>query len=231
MINNYSRKLNAPQPSPYALQPSPYAPRLVRGVQAFALALCLPFAAYSETFTAGKDYQQLNVTPSVKSKAVTVTEYFSYGCPWCYKLEEPLEAWRKKQGSTITFTRVPVIFHDEWETYAKAYYFLTLTKQEADISPKLFLAIQKDKKPLGKASSMIDYLTTLGLDKSTLESGFFHSTTMDYEIKQGITAMTQNQIQSVPAIIINNQYKIDIQMAGSIPRFFEIANYLVKKSQ
>ena len=78
---------------------------------------------FAMTLVEGKDYQVVGEPPE-KAQKVSVIEFFSYGCPWCYQLEKPLQAWVKKNKQRIQFERVPVVFHPEWEIYAKAYYTL-----------------------------------------------------------------------------------------------------------
>nr|WP_277619290.1 hypothetical protein [Legionella norrlandica] len=42
--------------------------------------------------------------------------------------------------------------------------------------------------------------------------------------------MAHYQINAVPAFVVNNKYKTDLQMAGSEERLFEILDYLIRKS-
>jgi thiol:disulfide interchange protein DsbA len=169
-----------------------------------ALLLLLPTVALAETFVAGTDYQVLPViSPGVKNQPATVIEFFSYGCPWCFKLEVPIAGWVKTQGKKIHFERVPVVFHKEWELYAKAFYIAQTISQSEKLNPLLFKAIQVDKKPLDSNDSMEAFFVNQGIDKSLVQSAFEHSTTVDMLVKSGMETMAKYQVNAVPAFVIN----------------------------
>ena len=57
-----------------------------------------------------------------RSEKPRVIEFFSYGCPHCYRFEPFVQAWLKTKPEDVSVLRVPVAFHDEWKFYAQAYY-------------------------------------------------------------------------------------------------------------
>ncbi|QRN02530.1 thioredoxin domain-containing protein [Legionella sp. MW5194] len=194
-------------------------------------ALLLPLSALAETFVAGKDYELIKGNEvTAQSGPVTVTEFFSYGCPWCYRLEPSLTQWIKQQGDQIQFSRVPVVFNKDWSYYAKAYYTVNLLGQGAKLNPILFKTIQAKHGALTSNDTMIDFLTSQGIDKATAESAFKHSTTIDMQLNQGSAQMAQFHITAVPAVVINGQYKTDLQMAQGEDRLFKILDYLVQQA-
>jgi protein dithiol oxidoreductase (disulfide-forming) len=189
--------------------------------------LFLSFSTFAEEFVAGKDYQL--VSGSASNNKVLVTEFFNYGCPWCYRLEPKLIEWEKKHGDVIQFSRVPVVFNKDWQIYAKAYYTAQLLGLETKLSPLLFAAIQQKEHSLNTNKEMIDFFTGQGVDKATAESAFENSTTIDMQVNAGMTLMSNYHIEGVPAFIINNQYKTNLEMAKSEERLWQILDYLVAK--
>ncbi|MDP1603510.1 MAG: thiol:disulfide interchange protein DsbA/DsbL [Legionella sp.] len=198
----------------------------------FFLILCLiPMMAFAEDFVAGKDYEVISgVTDKPTGAAVSVTEFFSYGCPWCYKIEPLLSQWVTAQDQKIQFNRVPVVFNKEWTYYAKAYYAADILGLGSKLNPLLFKAIQTDKQTLTSNQAMIDFFVAHGVDKETAESAFTHSTTIDMKVKEGNVIMGRFHINAVPAIIVNNQYKTDLQMAKGEERLFKVLDFLVAKA-
>lgn len=191
--------------------------------------LLLPGFALAEDFVAGKDYAVIQgATPGAAGKQ-TVNEFFSYGCPWCYRVEPSVNTWIEKHKNNITFSKVPVVFHKEWIYYAKAYYAAELLGLSNKLSPVLFKTIQTDKKPLDTDQSMIDFFVSQGVDRDTAISAFTHSTTIDMKIAEASAAMGRFHINAVPAFVINQHYKTDLQMAGSEERLFKILDYLAGK--
>ena len=196
------------------------------------ILLLVPSLAMAADFIEGKDYQLIANPQTIdsKTKSPTVIEFFSYGCPWCYKLESPLNDWSTKLGSNLQLERVPVVFKPEWELYAKAYYAAKMLALSDKINPLLFKAIQVDKKPLNNKQSMVDFFVAQGVDKEIAKSAFEHSPSIDMRVNNGMTLMANYQINAVPAFVVNNKYRTDLQMAGNPDRLFQILDYLMKKS-
>ncbi|MCE3045519.1 thiol:disulfide interchange protein DsbA/DsbL [Legionella sp. 16cNR16C] len=193
--------------------------------------LLFPVMGFAEDFTAGKDFEVLESASPKSSNQVKVTEFFSYGCPWCYRLEPNLEKWVAQQGNTIKFNRVPVVFKPDWGFYAKAYYASHLLGLGDKLNPVLFKTIQIDKTPLNSNEAMINFFISQGVDKDIAESAFTHSTTIDMKVGESNGLMAKYRVNAVPALIVNGQYKIDLQMAKSEERLFKILDYLVAQTK
>ncbi len=191
----------------------------------------LPTMALAAQFVEGKDYQVISTPMASSNKKVpTVTEFFSYGCPWCYKMEEPVSEWKSKVGKNVEFQKVPVVFKPNWDLYAKAYYTAKTLALADKFNPLLFKAIQDEKQPLETKQAMINFFVAQGVDREIAKSAFENSPSIDLRVNEGMALMAQYQINAVPAFVINNKYKTDLQMAGSPERLFEIMNYLITKS-
>ncbi len=193
-----------------------------------------PFVTAAEDFVVGKDYEivsNFSDSAPVNSK-VEVIEFFSFGCPWCYRIEPTLMAWVKQQGDNIQFSRVPVVFNQTWVNYAKAYYTVQGLGLDAKLTPLLFKEIQskKEGEALKSSEEMIKFFTDQGVELATAKSAFENSTTIDMEVKEGTNLMARYRVKGVPAVVINNQYKTDLQMAKSETRFLQILDFLVAKA-
>jgi len=196
------------------------------------LILLLPIVAFAEDFVAGKDYELINtaVKTSSTDNKISVTEFFSYGCPWCYRIEPALMHWVKQQNSAIQFSRVPVIFNKDWIFYAKAYYTAHLLGLEAKLHPLLFKTIQDKAHAMNTNQAMIDFFTAQGVDNATAKSAFENSTTIDVQVNEGTALMSRYHITGVPAFVINNQYKTDLEKAQNEARLFKILDFLIAKA-
>lgn len=125
-----------------------------------ALLFLMPMTALATQFIEGKDYQtvasaQLSTN---KDKTPLITEFFSYGCPWCYKIDAPLNDWATRMGKSAHLERIPVVFKPNWDLYAKAYYTAKTLAMSDKMNAILFKAIQEDKNPLATKQSMVDFL-------------------------------------------------------------------------
>lgn len=187
----------------------------------------IPVICCADEFVQGKDFLIVGNGSAKQSKKVTVTEFFSYGCPWCYRVEPRLQQWVNQQAGHIRFQRVPVVFNKDWSYYAKAYYTGNLLGLGNKFDESLFKAIQVDKKNLNNDTQMINFLTQQGISKDNAESALLHSTTIDLKMANANQLMGQYHVNAVPALIINGHYKVDLQMAQSLDRLFQIMDFLV----
>jgi thiol:disulfide interchange protein DsbA len=203
-----------------------------------AIFVFLGHAAWAATadepvFVEGVDYQVLSqqaqaAVPKTKG-VVTVTEFFSYGCPWCYKIEPELNEWRKKLPRMVAFSRVPVIYERGWDVYAKAYYAASILRL-AGITPAIFKAIHDDSEKLETNDAMIKFFMKMGVKENVAKSAFLSSPTVVAKVKAGMQLMQIFRVQSVPSLVINNKYRLDIgMMKGDTSKFFKVAGVLVAR--
>lgn len=194
----------------------------------------LPLLSFAEDFMEGKDYQVIPQTASTPKNTMdaakpVVMEFFSYGCPWCYRIEPNLEQWQKQHAEAVVLQRVPMVYHKDWIYYAKAYYAAEALGLQPGLNEKLFTEIQTKKTPLNSNEALVTFFVAQGVDRDTAESAFQSSTSMDLKIQESNTLMKQYQIQGVPAFVINDRYKTDLGMAKTPERLFAIVDFLVKK--
>ncbi|RUR12888.1 thiol:disulfide interchange protein DsbA/DsbL [Legionella sp. km772] len=192
------------------------------------LVVLIPSLVFAADFVEGKDYKVVAPASIEQNKMPMVTEFFSYGCPWCYRIESPFAQWSLNLNKNATINKVPVVFQPNWDLYAKAFYTAKTLALSDKLNPMLFKAIQDDKK-LNSKQDMINFFVANGVDREIAKSAFENSPTIDMRVKNGMELMAHYQINAVPAFVVNNKYKTDLQMAGTPERLFEIMNYLLKK--
>lgn len=196
------------------------------------MLLCATYLSYGADFIVGKDYEVLNKTSKLASgHAVNVTEFFSFGCPWCFRLEPALNHWIEQQKSTIHFKKIPVVFNKDWEYYAKAYYTAEALSLNPTMNSALFKAILTDKRSLNNDQAMVNFFIQQGVAPETAKSAFTHSPSIELSVKAGLAAMGHDHINAVPAFVVNNQFKTDLQMAKTEERLFEILDFLIAQSK
>lgn len=193
---------------------------------------CMPMLTMSATFVEGKDYEVIQAAGATAYQGgpVHVTEFFSYGCPWCYRLEAPMIEWTLKQGKAIHFSKVPVVFHENWDDYARAFYMLEALSLGKTVHEALFKTIIVDKQPLDSHQSLVDFFTKNGVDKGVAESAFSHSPSIELKLKVDEGLMAKFRINVIPTLVVNHQYKTNLQMAKTEGRLFEVLDYLVHKA-
>jgi thiol:disulfide interchange protein DsbA len=166
--------------------------------------------------------------PTVKNK-VTVVEFFSFGCPACYKLEPAMQQWIKHKPSYVEFYRVPVIFQPAWKVYAQSYYIMKSLNEEHRLFPLLFSAIQKDHQDLSTPNAMANFFATHGISIDKFHA-LYNIPSIDLDISNGQKLMNTAMIYQVPTVLIDGTYRVDPSLTGAdINQFTAVVNYLVTK--
>lgn len=207
------------------------------------IILFLPILACSTppanaAFQAGKDYQvipsSLNNSASSTSgnKKIIVMEFFSYGCPWCYRVEPSLETWLAHKSQGVEFDRVPVVFEQGWDTLAKIYYTSkTLGVSEKLILP-LFKAIQDDGQNLTEINLLKQFFAEHGVSQQDFDSAYNFSPGIEAQMMRGDKLMRDYAVYAIPAFVIDGKYMTNMGMAnGDTKRLLKIVDFLIAKEK
>ena len=205
---------------------------MIKKLVTFISIAMLSFQVQAESFVEGKDYVVLKnqTTQSTASNKVKVTDFFSYGCPWCFKLDKPLDSWAEKNQNQVALQKVPVVFNKSWLIYAKAYYTINALAPTQNIDDSLFEAIIDKNQKLSTPEEMATFLAQHGIKEESAQNALTHSPSIDLQIQNDRQLMVSYQITAIPAVVIDNKYKTDLQMAQNKERFFAILDFLVEKA-
>ena len=205
------------------------------------LLLILPFTAFAaDDFVQGKDYvllPQAQQTVNTDKNKIPVIEFFNYGCPACYRFEPTLEKWLKEKPDFVAFQRVPVVFHSQWEIYAKAYYLNIAEALHLNdkLTPDLFAAVQNPQltaknSSLSTPAAMQTFFTAHGIKQQDFDAAL-NSPLIDIQIQNGASLMDKYQIYGIPTLVINGKYKTGLDNTnGNADKLIKIMQYLIQKS-
>lgn len=192
-------------------------------------AVCFAADQYQEN----KDYQAIPANSSMMKPVngqVTVMEFFSYGCPWCFRFEPDLETWLAKKPAHVNFQRVPVVFETGWDVYAKAYYIANQLGVVNKMQSALFNAVQKQNIDLSDEKNMEQLFVKFGVKPKDFESAYEFSPGIDAELNNGTKLMNDYLVYQIPTIVIDGKYKIDASMTGGDnQKMLNIVEFLVQK--
>ncbi len=205
----------------------------LRGIQfIYFILIWFPLSLFAApAFQVGKDYQILSQsTPVQAGQKITVVEFFSYGCPWCFKLEPVLDAWKKP--ANVDFSRVPMAFESGWTILARAYYMAEGLGVEPKLTPILFNAIHVNNQTIDDPKTLAALFAQAGVSQANFDAAYSHAPSVDAQMAQGEALATQDQIYAIPAFVINGQYKTDLEMSSGDPkRLMDVVSYLIQLSE
>jgi thiol:disulfide interchange protein DsbA len=163
-----------------------------------------------------------------KEGKIQVTEFFSYACPHCYRMEPDLEKWiAKKKPANVQFERAPVIFYPGWEELAKAYYVVSELKMP-EMNMAIFEAIHKDHKNLMSRDALIELFGAHKVSKDKFLKAY-NSFGVQRSLDHDKVLSKDYMIQGVPSLVVNGKYMTDLSMAGGPKNMLEILEFLLAK--
>lgn len=160
---------------------------------------------------------------------IEVLELFWYGCPHCYHMEQPLQAWVKKQPADVYFKRMPALPNANWAPMAKAYFAMQELGVLEKLHTPLFDAIHKAKSlnPADEAAA-IEWVTKQGgLDKVKVEKAF-KSFAINMQMNKAMQVFRASGATGVPALIIDGKYITGSSMAGGNEAALQTADYIIQ---
>lgn len=199
------------------------------------LSTCLPAISFAANpqFVDNKDYQTLPNNPAMLKPVngkVTVMEFFSFGCPWCYHFDPALEQWLTKKPANVNFERVPVVFEPGWDVYAKGYYVANQLGVADKLVPAIFDAVQKQQMDLTNETAMQLFFTQHGVKQQDFQGAYEFSPGIDAQLAKSNQLMNAYLVYSIPTMVVDGKYKVDNSMAGGNPqKMLQTVEFLVQK--
>lgn len=206
----------------------------------------------SAAYVAGTDYTVLDVKPipafmlatnQKDKKAVKVVEFFSYGCPWCYKLDPSIQQWLKTKPKNVEFERVPVLFQPAWSMFVKVFYVATDLQVENSLHTQIFTAVQNNYGEDPKAVTgplliqAVDFSTDQGITRffsqhgvspEKVQAALKNQAKLDQQAKTATELTKAFKVMEVPMVVINGKYTIsNSNTNGDDKKFIDTLNYLI----
>lgn len=208
--------------------------RMIVATSFLFISVCaLAASSNQQHFVEGKDYQLVTKAPAEpQGRELKVIEFFSYGCPGCYHFEPYLEAWLKNKPKGVVFERVPVVFHQGWDVYARAFYVASSMNVLDKIQQPLFDAIHKQNQPLADEQAMAEFFAKQGINKQEFINRYEFMPLIGAQLEKSDKLVKAYGIYEVPTLIIGDKYRTNIAMVnGDVKRLFAVVDYLIAKAR
>lgn len=189
--------------------------------------LMISLSAYAQQFTEGDYYQTLDVE---KSKSPTVTEFFSFYCPHCYKFEGVIEQLQKNIPENVKFQKVHVAFmgNNMAIPMAKSYATMVALNVQEKMVPIMFKQIHELKQAPKDEAELRQIFTDNGVSGKKYDAAYngFAVDSMQKRFDKQFEAST---LTGVPGVLVNNKYIVKANNIKTYEEYFELVNYLLKK--
>ena len=157
--------------------------------------------------------------------SVSLSEFFWYGCPHCFKLEPHMQAWLRKIPSDVNFIRTPAAMNKLWEQGARAYYVSEALGVRKRTHLPLFHANGNGQQILQK-DEFAKFFTKYGVPEAKFNS-MYNSFAITAKVSQANKLAQQYQLSGVPAVVVNGKYVVQ----GEDQKVVQVVEYLINKER
>ena len=185
----------------------------------------------AETFHEGVDYEVLNPPGEVAVPGkLEVREFFWYGCPHCFALEGPLEAWLKTKPADVNFVRTPAPMNDSWIPHAHAYYVAQALGKADQITPELFNAIHVKRERLFSEDELAGFFKQYGVSEDQFHQ-LYNSFAVRVKVREAAALVKAYHLRGVPALVVDGKYLVKAKAGEEPGAMFDVVNFLLDKER
>ena len=181
-------------------------------------------------FTEGRDYQVLSQPQPVSSgERIEVLEFFYYGCPVCYEAEPYVSRWLLKAGPSVAIHRVPAVFTESSESFARTFYALSALGQIARLHWPIYDNHHFDGKQLNVEKNIVEWVSHNGVDHDRFVE-LWHSDRIAAQVAAAKAALVTYDVRAVPTFVIDGKYLTTSRMTGNVKSMMDVVDYLVERA-
>jgi protein dithiol oxidoreductase (disulfide-forming) len=178
----------------------------------------------------GREYQELSPPRPVSSgERVEIIEFFYYGCPVCYESQPHIAKWLAKTGPGIAMLRVPAVFTESSESFARTFYTLGAMNQIARLHWPLYDNHHFDGKQLNEEKNVVAWVAGNGLDARQFTE-LWHSEQINSQVDAAKKALDTYGVKGVPSFVIDGRYLTSARMAGGTKQMMTVVEFLVERA-
>jgi thiol:disulfide interchange protein DsbA len=203
----------------------------VRGAWLLGLALLAFAGAACAQFQAGRDYSRYEPPqPVATGERIEVLEFFYYGCPVCYETQPLLSRWLVAAPEYISVRRVPVLFSESSEAFAKLFYALESMGHIGRLHWPIYDNFHFDGVKLNEEKVMLDWLVRNGIDRDKFMQ-LYASDEIKAKLEQARATLKRYDIRGVPSFVVDGKYLTSARLAGGTRQMISVLDHLVRQAR
>ena len=195
-----------------------------------ALATAAAAAQAQPTPVAGRDYHELSpARPVATGQRIEVIEFFYYGCPICYEAQPHVARWLAKVGPAVALVRVPAVFTDSSESFARTFFTLGSMNEIARLHWPIYDNHHFDGKQLNEEKNIVAFVASNGVDAKRF-SELWHSPEVTAQVDSAKKALDTYDVKGVPTFVVDGKYLTSARLAGGTKEMMRVVDYLVERA-
>ena len=205
----------------------------MRFLAGLVIAATTGLPAAGETFREGQHYDLLPIPVETRNPyAIEVVEVFSYACVHCFGFESPLQAWLTTLDEDIDFRRVPAVFNNPtWEIFAKVYFSAEALRVTDKVHLPLFESLHVHGVDLRQPPLLARLFREVGEVDARQFLNVYDSFSVYTRVQQARAQARMYRITSVPTMIVDGLYRVEISPEIEGTKVLEVVDFLVDKAR
>ena len=152
------------------------------------------------------------------------------GAPTAISFEPQLESWLDSKPDNVDFIRIPAVIRSGWSNHARAFYTAEALGVLDTLHSQLFAAIHEEDQDLNDMDELSRIFADQGIERARFEEAF-NSAAVNRKVQEAGILTRRYGIDSVPAIVVNGQYRTNPVLAGGASRILNAVNELIASDQ
>lgn len=178
----------------------------------------------------GRDFLELSPPrPVASGERIEIIEFFHYGCPVCYESQPHISRWLTRAGPGIVMLRVPAVFTESSESFARTFYALGAMNEIARLHWPLYDNHHFDGKQLHEEKNVTEWVAGNGVDAQRFKE-LRHSAEVAARVEAAKKALDTYAVKGVPSFVVDGKYVTSPRMAGSVAAMMRVLDFLVRRA-
>ena len=165
--------------------------------------------------------------PVATGDQVEVIEFFWYGCPYCFELQPPLEAWLRKKPADTAFRRVPAVRSEKWEPYVRIFYALAELDELERLHQKVYEAHHVDGLAISQPEVVAQWAASQGIGRERWLAAY-NSPRAAEGVAVARESTARYKVPGTPSFVVDGRYLTSGILAGSVPDLIPVLDELIR---
>jgi len=186
--------------------------KLPRALSTLVFAFLLGAVLLPATAAADENGEEANVE---------VVEFFWYGCPHCYRFQNPLHDWLDSKPDFVDFKVVPALISNDWEVHARAFYAAQLLGELESFHQPFYDAIHADGRNLNSIESIAEFAGEQGIDAERF-AGAMDSFAVENRLRKARTLNRDYGVRGTPSVGVAGEHTVSPRDVSSFAEMMQV---------
>ncbi len=190
-------------------------------------------ATSADALQDGTHYRTLSNPLATDSQAVSVMEFFWYGCPHCRDFEPKVHEWLKSAPENVNFELKPVAWNDATRLHAAMYFVGLKSTQPEKLHAELFdliIDMRQERNLAAQIEKSAGLFARYGIDADTLKQSLT-AADVSAAVELSEQQMRAAEVASTPTVLVAGRYIVLNNEAVADVGVFNVVNQLIEKAR